>query len=222
VQCTYCPAGSTSAAGAAVCTQCRAGCSSVAGAPAGCQPCPAGQTSLAGGVCFNCNGLLPNGNFSIDVTGSSAIQCALALRAHARAAGRPASRSACASQSTQKAALTPTLRRNWTVLVETPRFPGTWYLSSGGTSFAADDPITDPPNAGSGQFAVTGQTGPSAYALVSAAFPVSVRMSLQLDYFVITTAAYATPAPIDNLSYGSFPNQQARLPERVLLPALTR
>jgi len=108
------------------------------------------------------------------------------------------------------------------VLVETPRFPGTWYLSSGGTSFAADDPITDPPNAGSGQFAVTGQTGPSAYALVSAAFPVSVRMSLQLDYFVITTAAYATPAPIDNLSYGSFPNQQARLPERVLLPALTR
>jgi len=72
-----------------VCTQCRAGCSSVAGDPAGCQPCPAGQTSLTGGLCFSCNALLPNGNFSIGVTGSSAIQCALALHAHARTVGRP-------------------------------------------------------------------------------------------------------------------------------------
>ncbi len=114
----------------------------------------------------------------------------------------------------QNVPLTPVTlrpRRNWTVLVETSASPGTWYLSSGNTKFSALDPITDPPNPGSGQFAVTGQIGPSAYALVSPAFLVSARMSLQLDYFVITTAPYTMPTP-DSLSYSSRPNQQARLP----------
>ena len=110
----------------------------------------------------------------------------------------------------QNAPATRALRRNWTVLVEPASASGTWYLSSGGTSFASD-PITDPPHAGSGQFAVTGQAGPGSYALVSSAFPVSVRMSLRLDYFVISLAPYVTPTP-DNLSSFSDPNQQACLP----------
>jgi hypothetical protein len=168
---------------------------------------------MTGGLCFTCNALLPNGNFSIGVTGSSAIQCARVLHAHASAAGSPTSPSVRACQSTQIMSMTqarPPLRRNWTVLVEPASASGTWYLSSGGTSFASD-PITDPPHVGSGQFAVTGQAGPGAYALVSPAFPVSVRMSLQLDYFVISLAPYVTPTP-DNLSSFSDPNQQACLP----------
>ena len=97
------------------------------------------------------------------------------------------------------------------MLVEPAGQPGTWYLSAGDTSFEDYDPIIDPPHPGSGQYAVTGQTGASAYALISSALPVSVRMSLQLDYFVINLAPYATPTPY-NLSSTTDPNQQARLP----------
>ena len=215
-----CPAGSTAVAGTSICAPCPAGTSSLAGGL--CTPCPAGQTSHMGGLCFSCNNvLLPNGDFSAGVLGTSSITCVPPILSFSR------SRQAVLSdqgwgEGDQKL---PTLchyplpnqhpllgcnecdasicRRSWTVLNQAGGI-GNWFLTNGGPSASGSGKV-DPAGI-NGQYAVTGQIGPGAHALISTAHLVAPGETLSLNFFANNVISFEFN---DTMSFNAFNNQQA-------------
>lgn len=99
------------------------------------------------------------------------------------------------------------MRRDWTVLNE-PGGTGSFYLSSGGGNPSGSGKL-DVVHSGFGQFAVAGQLGPSAAALVSPPHTVVAGDKLSFSYLVENAVAL----PVQNsMSFTVATNQQARAP----------
>lgn len=94
-------------------------------------------------------------------------------------------------------------RRSWTVLNQAGGI-GNWFLTTGGPSPSGSNKI-DPAGI-SGQYAVTGQIGPGAHALISTAHLVAPGETLSLNFFANNAISFQF---IDTMSFNAFNNQQA-------------
>lgn len=93
--------------------------------------------------------------------------------------------------------------RSWTVLNQAGGI-GNWFLTTGGPSASGSGKV-DPAGI-SGQYAVTGQIGPGAHALISTAHLVAPGETLSLNFFANNVISFQFN---DTMSFNAFNNQQA-------------